>query len=173
MYKFFRLVVAVIALPLMLPATDIFYSITMPSDSASDATFQYVIIGYTKSSSVSDAFDSDGLYVGYSDAEKVSPKVLDSSVRHYEDKFTLVDAIETYSDSNFFVELYNADSDMVAYSNLYSASDLADFIAGSDSQHRYVWTPTMNVPEPTSGVLCLLGAALLALRRKRQPQACA
>ena len=72
----------------------------------------------------------------------------------------------------FRVELFKGD-DLLAYSDSASWSFLtAASFAGTDITQgvgQEVWAPTVfhAVPEPTSGMLFLLGLASLALRRKR------
>lgn len=75
------------------------------------------------------------------------------------------------SEKSFLFELYNSNREVVAWQQ--QTVSLADLIA-----HQYIgsslypaFTPymlTAVVPEPTGGVLVLLGAAMLALRRRRQ-----
>ena len=75
------------------------------------------------------------------------------------------------SEKSFLFELYNSNHEVVAWQQ--QTVSLADLIA-----HQYIgsslypaFTPymlTAVVPEPTGGVLVLLGAAMLALRRRRQ-----
>lgn len=72
----------------------------------------------------------------------------------------------------FRVELFSGD-DLLAYSDSASWSFLTEgSFAGTDITQgvgQEVWAPTVfhSVPEPTSGMLFLLGLASLALRRKR------
>ena len=77
---------------------------------------------------------------------------------------------------NFIVELGNIDGNdnwtTVAQSAASKYSDLGDFIHQTfdiNPSSMAVWTPTsFAVPEPSSGLLTLLGFAFLALRRKRK-----
>ena len=75
----------------------------------------------------------------------------------------------------FFIELFDANNNLVGKSEIAQRSSLADFIAASEFsagfEDKNAWTggtftPT-PVPEPTSGVLLLIGAAMMGLRRKR------
>lgn len=78
-----------------------------------------------------------------------------------------------YDNYQFRVELWDADNKMTAYSDAATFSSLRSSgalgtLAGLD-QHA-TWTVGAfhdAVPEPTSGMLFLLGLASLALRRKR------
>ena len=78
---------------------------------------------------------------------------------------------------SFTVELGNIDSSdnwtTVAYSATATYSSLADYIHQTfdiNPGQTAVWTPTSftAVPEPSSGLLTLIGFAFLALRRKRK-----
>lgn len=75
----------------------------------------------------------------------------------------------------FFIELFDANNNLVGKSEIANGSSLRDFIAASEFSASFAdknawtggtFTPTA-VPEPTSGVLLLIGAAMMGLRRKR------
>lgn len=71
---------------------------------------------------------------------------------------------------SYYIELYNDDVAVAHSSGLsYSA---ARFWTGSDFDTSSGWTASSftagAVPEPTSGMLMLLGGALLGLRRRRR-----
>lgn len=76
---------------------------------------------------------------------------------------------------SFIVELGNIDSSdnwtTVATSAATAYSDLASYIHQTfdlNPSSMAVWTPTtFNVPEPSGGLLTVMGVALLALRRSR------
>lgn len=88
-----------------------------------------------------------------------------------------LDTIAAFSSSDavgksFFVELYNEAagsttyrSDAVAYSAL--SSYISSMVGMAQPADTYVFTTFRAVPEPTSGLLLLLGIAGLALKRKR------
>ena len=77
----------------------------------------------------------------------------------------------------FYVELYN-ENECVAHSDLvnYSSASLATYVAASQNAsdwvgvNSYGYNPSnyTSVPEPSSGLMLLVGAALLSLRRKRR-----
>ena len=77
---------------------------------------------------------------------------------------------------SFIVELGNIDSSekwtTVATSAAATYSSLSDYIHETfdlNPGQLAVWTPTQfTIPEPTSGLLMVIGGALLALRRKRK-----
>ena len=115
------------------------------------------------------AFDSAGLYV-----VKAGGDVFLDGIE--------AGAVPTLSDLNgygsaeysFYVELYNAAGDSVYKTQAVSYNSLlsSGYIATGG-----VLTPTVlasggfngaAVPEPTSGVLLLIGGAMLALRRRRR-----
>ena len=78
--------------------------------------------------------------------------------------------IADYSASTFFVELYNEDQ-WLAKSAGASGSSLAQYITGSMSMTPPAggWVAgSYAVPEPTSGLLFLVGGMLLGLKRRRQ-----
>ena len=76
----------------------------------------------------------------------------------------------------FFIELINFEAGEmkgVAITQTSSYSDLSSnhHILGAamtDVTNLVYWTPYFMIPEPTSGLLLLIGSALLALRRRRR-----
>lgn len=87
-------------------------------------------------------------------------------------------SLGTYTDTtSFFIELYNSSSgtDPIRKANIGTASSLASYIFGNNSMAAagtsggfVANASTFNVPEPTSGLLFLVGGMLLGLRRKRR-----
>ena len=82
-------------------------------------------------------------------------------------------AIGGFESSTFFVELFNASTGAVDYeSNHMLYSDLSGYISSmkgtAQPADTYGFKTFTAVPEPTSGLLLLLGVAGLALRRKNK-----
>lgn len=74
--------------------------------------------------------------------------------------------------ASFFVEYFNDQHEQVGYSDPATLSYLAQYMSNKNSNppvpQAGPWQPTFTaVPEPTSGLLMLLGIAGLALRRKK------
>ena len=80
----------------------------------------------------------------------------------------------SFNDSqSFFVELYNgskwlAQSAAISYSSLLSSGSLIKSGGISPVSGNAASFGTYNVPEPTSGLLFIIGGMLLGLKRKRQ-----
>lgn len=74
------------------------------------------------------------------------------------------------SGHSFLIELYNDAGAFLASSEMKAYGELASYIARSGVEREKL-TPwnggTFAVPEPTSGLMVLLGTALLALMRNR------
>ena len=82
-----------------------------------------------------------------------------------------------YNDAtSFFIELYNGSSEKIASASIGTADDLKSFISRNTMtdipSSAAIFSPTAGsfqaVPEPTSGLLFLVGGMLLGLRRKRR-----
>ncbi len=71
---------------------------------------------------------------------------------------------------SFAVELYNTANEVVGVGNVETYNNLKKFVYG-DMQHTgidpWVVNTLQAVPEPTSGMLVLVGTALLALKRRK------
>ena len=81
----------------------------------------------------------------------------------------------SYSSGSWYIGLYNSAGNLVGFSQLMSNEDVQQFRAASRNISDWAgvnaipagsggWTAA---PEPTSGVLLLLGAAVLGLRRRK------
>lgn len=75
----------------------------------------------------------------------------------------------------FFIELFDANNKLVGKSEIAERGSLSNYIAASEFSAGFAdknaWTggkyTSTAVPEPTSGLLLLIGAAMMGLRRKR------
>ena len=95
------------------------------------------------------------------------------------DTANVVASLGSYGTSaySFYVELYDASNTLIGFSSAVKYDNLLDYIASDideAAQLRAIngsWGEAglrfTVVPEPTSGVMLLLGAALLGLRRRR------
>ncbi len=78
------------------------------------------------------------------------------------------------SGSSFYIVLYDSKNNRIAWTEDISYSSVSSYIEEtSAAKFNANWTASLAassfkfVPEPTSGLLMLVGAALLGLRRKR------
>ena len=85
----------------------------------------------------------------------------------------LAGLLSTDLSKSYIVEIYNERGDFVAQSAAITGSALATYIAtGSMSPATATWTATsFAIPEPSSGLLMLVGCAVLGLRRRKQKNA--
>ncbi len=79
---------------------------------------------------------------------------------------------DNYAAGYFFIELYDSENSVVGHSELANSSTLEAYLKteefNSNWQNLSSWGGgSFSAPEPTSGLLMLVGAALLGLRRKR------
>ena len=115
---------------------------------------------------------STGTYLTL-DSGSAAPLVMDVPMTWQADVSAFASGSPEYA---FVIELGNLDgstwstfavSETVTYTDLV-ANDHIDTSSGYDPNPITPWMPTSYVvPEPTSGMLVLVGAALLALRRRR------
>ena len=109
----------------------------------------------------------------YADGSEVSGATLSSTAwGDYQDLggYAYANVGDNYAGKSFTIELFS-DDQWLARSSAASGSSLAQFITSGMSLNPAAagWTPTAYaVPEPTSGVLFLVGGMLLGLKRRRQ-----
>lgn len=84
----------------------------------------------------------------------------------------LIDGFDNTNYTRYIVSLFNADDTKLAESDIYNYDDFSSYIYGEDIQKAPPETPwivstfSSVIPEPTSGLMLLLGLAGLALKRK-------
>lgn len=86
--------------------------------------------------------------------------------------FTELDSVYASSGYSFYIELLNsteriATSSAVSYDDLLQQGAIASSMQSTPSVYQFSNFSTQVVPEPTSGLLMLIGLAGLALKRKR------
>ncbi len=130
--------------------------------------FKYAMIAAT------DGGESSYLTLADNDGNALGTKLLWSGYESPDSK-TGPTTNPTYADISgyaseafsFFVELYNENSEKVAVTSPVAFSALQNFIYSNMNQTGVSQYTFHAVPEPTSGILWLFGAAILALRRRR------
>lgn len=146
-----------------------------PFDVPSDFVFDHIRIGATTDGTYS-PWNDDDLYVGFSGAENYVRLTAIQEIRGDYDPDTELTLYATGVDMDignmqgysFFVELLSGTS-VIGYSGY---SDYATVLLSDPSNKKFTeWTPSnfsTAVPEPSSGLLLLIGGALVGLRRKRR-----
>lgn len=149
-------------------AVKVDYLATSPE--GSDIVFDYVSIGMIGPGPHEEPFDANGLYIGYdkvaNDYQELGWTELPGSFSRYNGQMEM-SLPYAYASNSFFIELWDG-FDLVAYSDLADYDTLIHAIPGEGWR---TWTPVMysaTAPEPSSGLLLLMGGALLGLRRKRR-----
>ena len=105
-------------------------------------------------------------FIGFEDADGNPIAVTEAHEGFYT---KLPDDPESFS---YFIELYDLDGNSLAWSRLVSYSEIMNniyhdmSISGIENAYHFS-ASTRVVPEPTGGLLVLLGVGALALRRKR------
>ena len=100
----------------------------------------------------------------------------DAAIYREIDSYAVADvgSASDYSTRKYFIELYNGNK-WIAQTVHTPGSNLSQYIFGSDSMASLpgvafgqAGSTTYSVPEPTSGLLFLIGGMLLGLKRRRQ-----
>jgi len=108
----------------------------------------------------------------YANGEAVDGATLSSSAwSDYQDLggYAYANIGDNYAEKSFTIELFSGDQ-WLARSSAASGSTLGQFITSGMSMNPAAvgWAPTTYaVPEPTSGLLFLVGGMLLGLKRRR------
>ena len=107
----------------------------------------------------------------YQDSTKLTPVAWDDMSLN---GFTWSELAGNYETSSFYIELYNSSNEAIAKSQAIPYSALANNISPNlgikppATMSFTATSATFNVPEPTSGLLFVIGGMLLGLKRKRQ-----
>ena len=126
-----------------------------------------VVVGVTYLNIYPPATDEAGNIYQYAE----QPAKLGSDGYATDKTYGLLAGSTDWSSYSFVIELLNEDYDVKATGGESRYSDLLKYMISSPLDQPEAWTVSSftpsPVPEPTSGLLMLLGAAVLALRRKR------
>lgn len=136
------------------------YLYWMVSDVGPYTGASYAKIAFT----TDDGVNSTYLYNG-------NPGASENQVNFYSfmlDQYALIGSVELGANYKFFVELYSSTDTKLGVTQMLAYNDIKNAI-GPDAlsitdQAKF----GVAIPEPTSGLLALLGFGLLALRRKQK-----
>jgi len=142
------------------------------------ANFDYVQVGVAKDGLTNWGAGESQVYLTisptYGSSASASEYLAGSSLGSYTVAGPAWADVTDYKDSQytFYIETYKSGSTSPVWS--YDSTTAMGYEALLAQDHIYVndaslqsITPWMAIPEPTSGVMLLVGAALLALRRKQ------
>ncbi len=165
--KSFAVLLALAAIPAVADVEALYWQVT-PENNSGNIEFSYAALVATKDNDPNSPHyfeDTEGGVFQAAKSDKKSTEVVASVIG------------SDYSTGwSFFIEMWNYDSSAetpwtkVGVSNqTYSYSDLSSYMHSTMSMGTLsTLSPTVVVPEPTSGLLLLLGGSLLALRRRRR-----
>lgn len=164
--KSFALLVALAALPAVADVEALYWQVT-PENNSGNIEFDYAALVATKEGDANSPHyfeDTEGGVIQASKSDNKSTEVVASVI-----------GSEYSSGWSFFIEMWNHDASNDTWTKVgvsdrtYSYSDLSSYMHSTMVMGTLsTLTPTVVVPEPTSGLLLLLGGSLLALRRRRR-----
>ncbi len=79
-----------------------------------------------------------------------------------------IEVLSWSDDSNSWVRM--GQSDVATYASLVSNGSVLASSLSIGTASLTAWAPTVNIPEPSGGLLFLVGGSLLALRRRRKAE---
>ena len=154
------LFVLVIGSSMIASADLLYWMVDQSGAETSQRVFEFAFAElYAKDAQGNKVEFADGLY------GSVAPDNISTAPNLY----TSIGNVATYENYTFYIELYNESGvAQVAPYTLGGLNAVEDFIKKSamDTTAPYMAT-TFAAPEPTSGLLMLLGVGLLALKRKK------
>ena len=143
-------------------------------DTSLDSNYSYVRVYDTASGKYLTPIYDGSFDYAYNEAKGyqsgLSKATINDAANWGEGFFASLADIDT-SSASFVVELFNESGTWLAQSAALSGSAAAAYIynGGISAPPAVPWTAgSFAIPEPTSGLLMLLGIAGLALRRKRE-----
>ena len=149
------------------------YWMVNTADPSLDSNYSYVRVYDTASGKYLTPIYDGSFDYAYNEAggqSGLSKETITDAADWGEGFFASLSGIET-SSASFVVELFNESGTWLAQSAALSGSAAAGYIynGGISAPPAVPWTAgSFAIPEPTSGLLMLLGIAGLALRRKRE-----
>ena len=169
-----------IGLALVANADYIYWMVDNPA-TGTDISNTAVEGGFNWENAVLSVQNSSAIYVNstYSDASSAALdggtlSSSDASELSGYDAYAYANIGDDYSGKYFLIELFAADGSwMAGYSVSAANSDIAKYIFANNSMsvmpaNGFGQGVSYSVPEPTSGLLFLIGGMLLGLKRRRQ-----
>ena len=155
-------------------ATDIYGKSQTISQSSGDYAWTYALLQYTDASKLTiDVASGNNSYVASYYQDTALPNGQANIVLAGKTLAGDLTAQSIPSGANYYIALYNSANKLMGYSQY--LENISDFTAASRNIADWVGVNSANggssgwtaAPEPTSGVLLLLGAAVLGLRRRK------